>query len=316
MVILLLIIGLTLILVGANILTDGASALAKRFNISEFVIGLTVVAIGTSTPELVVSIMSAIQGSSDIAVGNVIGSNIFNTLFIIAVTALVAPLALTSGNMRKDIPFGVLASAVLLFAASDIAFNGASVDSISRTDGILMLCFFAIFMAYSIFSAKSAPSDPSNNTEHKKLWLTCLMIVGGLVGLVFGGNMFLESATSIARSFGIKDSVIAITLMAGGTSLPELAASVVSAVKRKPEIALGNVIGSNIANIFLVLGASATITPLTLGDILPADIMVMLVSSVLLLITAFTFRRHKIDRWEGVLFLAMYVGYIWWLIGR
>ena len=314
--ILLLIVGLGLILAGANFLTDGSTALAQRFRVPEFIIGLTVVAVGTSTPELVVSVLSAIGGQSDVALGNVVGSNIFNVFVILGVCALIRPVPLTAGNIRRDIPFGVLVSLLLLALAQDSLLCKGAADRIGRLDGAAMLALYILLMWYTIRKTKrpeaTAPTEGSK--APMAAWLTAVMIVGGLAGLVFGGEMFLRSATSIARSLGVSESVIAITLVAGGTSLPELASSLVSLFKGKAEMALGNVIGSNIANILLILGVSATIHPLSMGGITVWDLLMVLLSSVVVFLAAFTFKRKAIDRWEGALFVAIYADYIWYLI--
>ena len=311
----LLIVGLGLILAGANFLTDGSAALAQRFRVPEFIIGLTVVAVGTSTPELVVSVLSAIAGKSDVAIGNVVGSNIFNVFVILGVCALIRPLPLTAGNIRRDIPFGVITSLLLLALASDSFFRTGAADRIGRIDGVAMLLLYMALMWYTIRSTKR-PETPAAEAAKPGMagWLMAAMIVGGLAGLVFGGEMFLRSATSIARSLGISESVIAITLVAGGTSLPELASSLVSLFKGKADMALGNVIGSNIANILLILGVSATIHPLSMGGITVWDLLMVALSSVLLFFAAFTFKRRAIDRWEGAIFLAIYIAYIGYLI--
>ena len=314
--ILLLIVGLGLILAGANFLTDGSAALAQRFRVPEFIIGLTVVAVGTTTPELVVSVLSAIGGQSDVAIGNVVGSNIFNVFVILGVCALIRPVPLTAGNIRRDIPFGVLVSLLLLALAQDSLLCKGAADRIGRLDGVAMLALYILLMWYTIRKTKrpeaTAPTEGSK--APMAAWLTAVMIVGGLAGLVFGGEMFLRSATSIARSLGVSESVIAITLVAGGTSLPELASSLVSLFKGKAEMALGNVIGSNIANILLILGVSATIHPLSMGGITVWDLLMVLLSSVVVFLAAFTFKRKAIDRWEGVLFVTIYAVYIWYLI--
>lgn len=318
--ILLLIIGLALILAGANFLTDGSAALAQRFRVPEFIIGLTIVAVGTSTPELVVSVLSAIAGKSDVAIGNVVGSNIFNVFLILGLCALIRPLPLTAGNIRRDIPFGVATSLLLLVLAMDSWFKAGAVDRIGRLDGILMLVIYLLLMTYTIrATGRTAPADsPADGSQPQKRpmagWLMAVMIIGGLAGLIFGGELFLDSATALARRMGISESVIAITLVAGGTSLPELASSVVSLIKGKSDMALGNVIGSNIANILLILGLSATINPLTMGGITLVDLLVVLLSAVLLFLAAFTFRRRTVDRWEGVLFLVIYAAYIAYLV--
>ena len=318
--ILLSIIGLALILAGANFLTDGSAALAQRFRVPEFIIGLTIVAVGTSTPELVVSVLSAIAGKSDVAIGNVVGSNIFNVFLILGLCALIRPLPLTAGNIRRDIPFGVATSLLLLVLAMDSWFKAGAVDRIGRLDGILMLVIYLLLMTYTIrATGRTAPADsPADGSQPQKRpmagWLMAVMIIGGLAGLIFGGELFLDSATALARRMGISESVIAITLVAGGTSLPELASSVVSLIKGKSDMALGNVIGSNIANILLILGLSATINPLTMGGITLVDLLVVLLSAVLLFLAAFTFRRRAVDRWEGVLFLVIYAAYIAYLV--
>ena len=313
--VILLIVGLVLILVGANYLTDGSAALARRFNISEFIVGLTIVAIGTSTPELVVSVISALHGSGDMAIGNVTGSNLFNGLLILGITTLIRPVSLTSDNIKKDIPLGILASIVLLVVCCDVLLGSDLRNNIGRDEGIILLLLFVIFISYTIFSAK-APEVEEAAEEQKPMpiWLMLIMIVGGLAGLVFGGNLFQTSAVEVARSLGVSESMIAITLLAGGTSLPELAASAVSAFKGKSEMAMGNVLGSNISNIFLVLGASATITPLSLGGITMVDLLTVLGASILLWITAFSFKRNKIDRPEAVILIVAYIAYIWYMV--
>lgn len=315
--ILLLIVGLGLILAGANFLTDGSAAVALRFRVPEFVVGLTIVAVGTSTPELVVSVLSAIAKNSSMAIGNVVGSNLFNVFVILGICALIAPIALTRQNIRRDIPFGLAASLLLLLMASDRLFRAHAADTIGRLDGIVMLVLYIGLLVYTVREArKEIREEPAQKTtvKQKSMWIVVPMILGGLAALVGGGELFLRSATHIARTLGISESVIAITLVAGGTSLPELASSIVSLLKGKAEMALGNVIGSNIANILLILGISATIHPLSMGGITTLDLVMVVLSSLLLFITAFTFRRKTIDRWEGGLFLAIYIAYIWYLI--
>lgn len=316
----LLILGLALILGGANFLTDGSAALAQRFRVPEFIVGLTIVAVGTSTPELVVSVLSAAAGNSDVAIGNIVGSNIFNVFLILGVCALIAPLPLTGGNIRRDLPFLTAVSVLLLLLTSDRLLGLGEVDAIGRIDGIVMLLLYIALIRYTIRTERRTAALATQTTQTEKpqrsksLWLIVVMIAGGLAGLVFGGELFLDSATAIARALGVSESVIAITLVAGGTSLPELASSVVSLLKGKSEMALGNVIGSNIANILLILGLSATIHPLTLGGITRIDLLTVLLSSVLLFVTAFTFRRKAVDRWEGAIFLVIYALYIGYLV--
>ena len=313
--ILLLIVGLGLILAGANFLTDGSAAVAQRLRVPEFIIGLTIVAVGTSTPELVVSVLSAIAGKSDVAIGNIVGSNIFNVFVILGVCALIRPLPLTRSTIRRDIPIGMVVSLLLFVLASDALLHLGPTDRLGRGDGILMLILYVALMWYTIRAAGRTEEAPAEGTKAPMAaWLAAVMIVGGLAGLVFGGELFLDSATALARQLGVSESVIAITLVAGGTSLPELASSVVSLVKGKADMALGNVIGSNIANILLILGLSATINPLTMGGITTTDLAVVILTSLLLFLTAFTFRRRAVDRWEGVIFLVIYALYIWQLV--
>ena len=313
--ILLLIVGLGLILAGANFLTDGSAAVAQRLRVPEFIIGLTIVAVGTSTPELVVSVLSAIAGKSAVAIGNIVGSNIFNVFVILGICALIRPLPLTRSTIRRDIPIGMVVSLLLFVLASDALLHLGPTDRLGRGDGILMLILYVALMWYTIRAAGRTEETPAEGAKAPMAaWLAAVMIVGGLAGLIFGGELFLDSATALARRLGISESVIAITLVAGGTSLPELASSVVSLIKGKADMALGNVIGSNIANILLILGLSDTINPLTMGGITTTDLAVVILTSLLLFLTAFTFRRKAVDRWEGVIFLVIYALYIWQLI--
>lgn len=313
-----LILGLALILGGANFLTDGSAAVAKRFRVPEFIIGLTVIAIGTSTPELVVSVLSAIAGKSGVAIGNVVGSNLFNVFVIVGICALIRPLPLTSGNIRRDIPFGMIGSLLLLFMACDRMLGFGDADRIGRVEGVCMFVAYIGSMVYTVRHTErpAATNESSDARPPMRLWLAIVMILGGLGALVGGGELFLDSATKIARSLGVSESVIAITLVAGGTSLPELASSVVSLLKGRSEMALGNVLGSNIANILLILGVSATIRPLSLGSITLVDMSMVVLSSVVLFVAAFTFRRKAIDRIEGSIFLAIYVAYLGYLLSK
>ncbi|MFI3291912.1 MAG: calcium/sodium antiporter [Rikenellaceae bacterium] len=308
----LLLVGLLLILGGANYLTDGAVAIAKRFEISEFVVGLTIVAIGTSMPEMVVSVISAIQGNGDIAVGNVVGSNVFNTFAILGLCAFVRPVYLSADNIRKDIPLGVIVSAILVLVAMP--------GYINRPHGMAMLIAYLALMFYSIRKGKTTTVDKDNQSPHQnsapqmRMWLAVLLVIGGLAALIGGGQLFLDSAVRIAEYFGIPQSVIAITLVAGGTSLPELAASVVSLIKGKSDIALGNVIGSNIANILLVLGASSAITPLSLGGVTIVDVLVVLGGSLMLWVVPTVFKKNRLSRLESVIMLLVFVGYIYYIV--
>lgn len=314
--ILLLIGGLLLILIGANGLTDGAASVARRFRIPPIVIGLTIVAFGTSAPELTVSISSALKGSAEIAIGNVVGSNLFNTLMIVGCTALFAPIVITQNTLKKEIPLCILSSIVLLICANDILLDHATQNVLSITNGLVLLCFFAIFLGYTFAIASNNKSKGAADEEIRQLpvWRSILYITGGLAGLIFGGQWFVEGASNIARSLGVSESVIGLTLVAGGTSLPELATSIVAALKKNPEIAIGNVIGSNLFNIFLVLGCSASITPLSLNGITNFDLLVLVGSGVLLWLFGLFFAKRTITRIEGSILILCYIAYTTFLI--
>ena len=286
-----------------------ASSLAKRFRISDLVIGLTVVAFGTSAPELAVSLSSAIKGSADIAIGNVVGSNMFNTLMIVGCTAFFAPIVVTRNTLLKEIPLCILASVALLAISNDMLLDKQPLDVVSRTDGFLLLLFFIIFMVYTFSIARQHGDEEAEEVKQIPLWLSLIYIIGGLAALVFGGNIFVDGATGIARSLGVSESVIGLTLVAGGTSLPELATSVVAALKKNPEMAIGNVVGSNLFNIFLVLGASATITPLNLIGITNFDLLSLVIASVILWFFGVFYKKRTITRVEGTILVVCYIAY-------
>lgn len=315
-----LIIGLALILVGANILTDGASALAKKWGMSDLIVGLTIVAFGTSAPELVISIMSAAEGNSGIAIGNVVGSNIFNICAIIGITALVTPVKVSKGIMRTDIPLVILSALVLLVMGNNILLDGAQENILTRTNGIILLLFFAIFMYHTFNVAKNPTLNESDDDVDKSpvkempLLKSIIWIVGGLAGLIFGGDLFVDGASGIASAMGVSDAVIGLTIVAIGTSLPELATSVTAALKGKTAIALGNVIGSNIFNIFLVLGCSATVSPLLFGSVGNVDLLVLTITSLLFWIFGYVYKERTITRIEGGLLLACYVAYMTYIV--
>ncbi|MEY8606993.1 calcium/sodium antiporter [Muribaculum intestinale] len=313
----LLVAGLAMILLGANWLTDGGSGVAKRFGISELVIGLTIVAFGTSAPELVISVMSAIKGSAGLAIGNVVGSNIFNVLMIIGIVAMVRPIKVEHSIMTNEIPLVVLASVALLACGNGHLLDGDMTDMVTRVDGILLLLFFAIFMRYTFSIAKAAPShsEPEPRQETSQLevpvpmWKACGMIVLGLAALVWGGDIFVDSASSLARAMGVSDAVIGLTIVAAGTSLPELATSVVAATKGRPGLAVGNVIGSCLFNIFFVLGLSAVIRPLPLGSIGNLDLLVMTGAALLFWLFGWIIRHRTITRIEGIILVLLYIAY-------
>ena len=306
--------GLLLILLGANYLVDGASSIAKKFGLSEFIIGVTIVGIGTSAPEMVVSILSAIQGKATMAIGNVVGSNIFNTLMILGVTALIAPLTITRNNLRKDIPINIIVAVLLVLLGMNFTLLGLGEDKLCRLDGALMLGIFVWYL-WSSFRGDSADEEESEMKVYP-IWLAVLMILGGLAGLVFGGRLFVNSATEIARALGVSDKFIAITVMAAGTSMPELATCVVAALKGRGQLALGNILGSNISNILLILGISSLITPLSFNGITIVDMGTLLLCSAFILLSAFMFKKKKLDRLEAVILLLMEAGYMWYLIAN
>lgn len=311
---LLLVGGLLLILWGANALTDGAASVAKRFQISNLVIGLTIVAFGTSAPEFVISFLSALNGSAELSIGNVVGSNIFNTLMIVGCTAIVAPIPVGKGTLAKEIPLCVLSSIVLFLCANDVLLDGGASNVISRSDGLMLLCFFAIFLGYTFAIAKNGNGEDEGEIRSFPVWKSVLFILLGLGALIGGGQLFVNGASGIARSLGVSESVIGLTLVAGGTSLPELATSVSAALKKNPGIAIGNVIGSNLFNAFAVLGASATICDLPLGGITNFDFVTFIVASVLLWIAGFFMGKRIITRPEGIFLVLCYVGYTTYLI--
>lgn len=309
MTIVLLLVGLGLIVLGADWLVDGASGIARKAGVSEFVIGLTIVGFGTSCPELVVSLTGAFQGNADIAVGNVMGSNMFNTLFILGLTSLIVPVAMTDANRRRDIPLTLFVTVLLLvFGMSRSLFGIGAADSLARWEGII---FLAVFAAYIFWSFRS--SDPDAFAEGgktaKSLPVAIILTIAGLAGLVGGGELFVRSATNLARQLGVSDKFIAVTVLAGGTSLPELATSLVAALKGRDQLALGNILGSNVFNILLILGASALVTPLSFASVTLVDASVLLLSALLLLLWAYTGRRLRIDRWEGCVMLALFAAY-------
>ncbi len=318
-----LIVGLALILWGANALTDGSSAIAKKWGVSDLVIGLTVVAFGTSAPELTISLLSALNGSASLAIGNVVGSNIFNVLMIIGVTAIVAPIKIEKSIMTSEIPLVILSSIALLIMANGPILDGAESSVLTRVDGLILLLFFAIFMRYTFSQATSDPagsSDPSAESAKAKqempMWKALLFVVLGLAALIGGGDRFVAGASGIAASLGISEAVIGLTIVAAGTSLPELATSVTAALKGKTGIALGNVIGSNIFNIFLVLGSCAGISPLSFGSINNIDLLVLTGASLLFWIFGWFFRVRTITRVEGAILTLVYVVYVVYLISQ
>lgn len=312
-----LLAGLLLIVFGASMLTDGASAIARRMGMSDLVVGLTVVAFGTSAPELVISIVSALQGNAPMAIGNVVGSNIFNILAIIGVVALVRPIKVEKSIMVNEIPFVGITALILLAMGNTVLLDGARENVIGRVDGIILLLLLAIFMRYTFAQAKKggdSHDDPSaqNAASRPEMGMVKAVVwtLLGLSGLIFGGDRFVDGASGLAKSFGVSDAVIGLTIVAAGTSLPELAASVAAAMKGHTGIAIGNVIGSNILNILLVLGTASVISPLPFGDIGNFDLLTMTAACLLFWLFARYYRQATITRLEGGVLVAGYLAYI------
>ena len=285
--------------------------MAARFRVPEFIIGLTVMAVGTSMPELTVSLMSALKGSSSMAIGNVTGSNIFNTLVILGICSMISPVVISKENVRRDIPICIGVSLLLWLATADRLFGISEVNTINRVEGIILLSLYVATIIYSIRSSKKDTATEADSNEPQMGWGKILgFIVIGLAGLIYGGNMCLDSATAIARAWGVSESIIAITIVAAGTSLPELASSISAIVSKKPSLAMGNILGSNVANILLILGASASVKPLTMGTITQLDLGMVVGSAIVLLLSALFMGKRRITRLEGAIFFLAYVAYV------
>ena len=305
---LLLVLGFFLLVKGGDLLVEGASSLAAKLRVSEIVIGLTVVAFGTSTPELVVNVFAASEGYGDVAFGNIIGSNIVNILLILGISGLIYPLTVQKNTVRKEIPFALLAAFLLLFLVNDsIFFNGTNM--LSRLDGLVLLAFFGAFIIYVFFLSRISAND-SPEIKTRSYPLSVVFILVGLAGLTGGGKLVVDNAVNIAQKIGMSEKVIAATIVAFGTSMPELVTSAIAAKKRKSELAIGNIVGSNIFNILLVLGVTSFIRPVSYSRAFNRDGIVLLTSTLLLLLTMFTGKKRILDRWEAGLFLVLYGGYI------
>lgn len=305
--VLFILVGIVLVLWGADRLTDGAVAVAEKMKMPQIVIGLTIVAMGTSMPEFCVSLVSALKGTTDLAVGNIVGSNIFNTLLIVGVSAWVAPMTILKSTVRKDIPFTLFASVILLVMCLD--------GNISRLDAGILFVLFLVFMYVTLKGAKTKDDDTTAKTDsiedNKKpmpTWLSIVWIIVGLACLIGGSNLFVEGATKVAEHIGVSEAVIGLTIVAGGTSLPELATSVVSARKGNSGIAIGNVLGSNVFNILAILGVTGVITPMHLQGITMLDLSMMVFST--LLVWLFSFTKYKIARWERIVLTIVFIGYM------
>lgn len=307
----LLIAGFAVLIKGADFLVDGATSIARRFNISDLVIGLTVVAFGTSSPELFVNLVAGIEGNTDIAIGNILGSNIANILLILGVSSIIHPLSVTKGTVWKEIPFSLLAVIVLGILANDVVIDGAAASSLTRSDGLIFLSFFIIFMYYTFAIATEIKGmDELVPAKRYSILKSMLMIIGGLIGLSLGGKWIVDGAVVMALKLGLSQSLVGLTIVAVGTSLPELATSTMAAHRGNVEIAVGNVVGSNIFNVFLVLGISATVRPIPFQLQYTWDIAAVIISTFLLFLFMYTGKKHSVDRWEGSIFIILYVAYI------
>ena len=312
----LIIVGFILLIKGADLLVSGASSLARRFKISELTIGLTVVALGTSAPELVVNIISGSEGHSEVVFGNIIGSNIFNLFLILGVSGTIYPLVVQKKTVTREVPFSFLATILLFVLLNDTLFGFGEVDRSSTLDGIILLSLFFIFLGYVFFSMKSSTDENFGSIQLYSPLSTTLRIILGLIGLGFGGNLVVENAVEVAEIFEVSKKMIGLTIIAAGTSLPELATSAVAAYKKQADIAIGNVVGSNIFNLLLVLGVSTIIHPLEYTNVLNTDIYILLGGTLMLLIFLFTLNSKKLDRWEAILYLLTFVIYMIYLFHR
>lgn len=313
--VILFIAGIALVVIGANWLVDGAVAIAKRSGISEFVIGATIVGIGTSMPELAVSFFAALKGNADIAIGNVAGSNMVNTLLILGVTALISPIAFTKQNLKKDIPITLAVSVLLAFFALDVILWKSPANTINRLEAAILLVLFGAYMWMSFKQDQAAEGlaagdDAEPESQPMGVPKAIAMIVAGLAMLVAGGNIFVDSGTNIAKALGVSDSLIAISMMAVGTSLPELVTCIVAAAKKNNQLALGNILGSNISNILLILGVSGVVIPLNINAQSFLSILLLPVSVIVLWLTAYTFKKKTLDRIDGLLLILLYAAYI------
>lgn len=313
---LLVTIGILSVTYGAKYLVSGASALAGRLGIPDLVIGLTVVAMGTSAPELVVSLTAAHSGQAEVAIGNVIGSNLLNICLILGISAILAPLRIHSNTVWKEIPFSLLGVLMAFLVANDAWIDGAATSVISRIDGLVLLGFFIIYLFYMFEVARKGSESDTIEKGPISIRLAVFMVIGGIAGLSAGGHFIVESAVAIARTLGISEAVIGLTLVAVGTSIPELATSIVAARKGNADIAVGNIVGSNIFNVFLILGLSATITPLPLGNISTGDFLACVFSTILLFVFAYIKSPRVIHLREGVVLLLFYVGYMFYLLAK
>jgi cation:H+ antiporter len=306
--------GLVLLIKGADWLVEGASSLARKYNISDMAIGLTIVAFGTSAPEMVVNVFAAMNNHPDLVFGNLIGSNNFNLLAILGIAGIIMPMTVQSSTVWKEIPLSLLAAIVLFVLGNDAMIWGAETNIISRFDALILLVMFGGFLFYVYKQMKTDPTEIPATAKNHKPWMLALYIAGGLTGLVIGGRLVVTNAVSIATAMGVSEKIIGLTIVAAGTSLPELATSVVAALKKNNDIAIGNIIGSNIFNIFLILGVSAMTKPAAFSTVFNTDIYILIGATLFLFIYMFTGKQKRLDRWEAALFLLFYIGYTTFMV--
>ncbi|MFH0952317.1 MAG: calcium/sodium antiporter [Patescibacteria group bacterium] len=313
--IVLLVVGLSILIVGAELLVKGAASLARRLRVRPLVIGLTVVAFGTSAPELIVNIFSAVKGAPDIAIGNIVGSNISNILLILGIAAIIIPLRVQNSTVKREIPFALLAAVLVFVLGNDILFDQAQAGILSRTDGLALISMFAIFMAYVFGMKRDIADNKGDSTKVYSTGKSVVYVVAGVGLLLLGGKLLVDEAVVLARIVGLSESLIGLTIVAVGTSLPELATSVVAAIHRQNDIAIGNIIGSNIFNVFWILGLTSIILPLPFNAAVNIDVLMMIASTVMLLTFLFIGRR-ELKRWQGVAFIVCYIAYLIYLAQR
>jgi cation:H+ antiporter len=312
---LILLTGFVLLILGADKLVDAASSLASKLGIPNIVIGLTIVAFGTSAPELAVNVFASANENTEMVLGNVLGSNLFNVFAILGITSLIYPLTVKNNTTWIEIPLSFLAAVTVFILVHDVFLDNMSINMITRTDGLVLLLFFLIFLVYNITLSINSPDEVEINTENYTYFKGVLLILLGLAGLIIGGRLIVSSAVNIAQSFGLSERVIGLTIVSIGTSLPELATSVIAVRKKNPDIAIGNVVGSNIFNIFLILGTSTVITPVIVESASFIDIALNLLAGGLLFAFLFTGKGRRLERWEGVIFLGIYIAYLIYIIG-
>lgn len=308
-------LGFVLLIKGADFLVEGAATIARRMNVSNIVIGLTIVSFGTSAPELVVNVFASSKGNTELAIGNILGSNISNILLILGISAMIFPLKTQMNTTWKEIPFSLLAVLVMAVMANDMRLDHSASSVLSRSDGIILLTFFIIFMYYSFgISKTTGDAEDIPILKNPNPWIAGLSILGGLIGLTLGGKWIVDGAVKMALSFGMSESTVGLSIVAIGTSLPELATSAVAAYKKQTDIAIGNVVGSNIFNIFWILGLSALINPIPFHKSSDLDILVVISASIILFMLLFIGKKHVIQRWQGMVMTLMYLGYLYWVV--